>query len=57
MIDRRINTPMTSGAGRLFDAVSSILGLNDVATFPAEGPMRLEAATTPGVSDSYSWSL
>jgi hydrogenase maturation protein HypF len=57
MIDRGINTPMTCGAGRLFDAVSSILGLNDVATFPAEGPMRLEAAVIPGVSESYEWSF
>jgi hydrogenase maturation protein HypF len=57
MIDRGINTPLTCGAGRLFDAVSSILGLNDVATFPAEGPMRLEAAAMPGVSESYEWSF
>ena len=43
MIDRKINCPLTSGAGRLFDAVASLLDLVQVATFQAEGPMRLES--------------
>ena len=43
MIDRKINTPLTSSAGRLFDAVASLLGLCQVASFPAQGPMLLES--------------
>ncbi len=50
MIDRNINCPLTSGAGRLFDAVSSILGLCQVAAFPAEGPMILESMIPSGRS-------
>jgi hydrogenase maturation protein HypF len=42
MIDRRINCPLTSGAGRLFDAVASLLGLCQTAAFPAQAPMLLE---------------
>ena len=44
MIVKKMNSPLTSGAGRLFDAVSAILGLCPVATFDSEAPMRLESA-------------
>ena len=43
MIDRKINSPLTSSAGRLFDALASLLGLCQVASFPAQGPMLLES--------------
>jgi hydrogenase maturation protein HypF len=56
MIDKNINCPLTSGAGRLFDAVSSIMGLVNIATFQAEGPMRLEALVTNDCSDSYPYT-
>lgn len=44
MIIKKMNSPLTSGAGRLFDAVSAILGLCPEETFDAEAPMRLESA-------------
>jgi hydrogenase maturation protein HypF len=44
MIDRKIHTPLTSGAGRLFDAVASLLGLCDTSTHQAEAPVLLEQA-------------
>ncbi len=53
MIDRDINCPLTSGAGRLFDAVASLLGLCQTATFQAEGPMRLESMALTGCHESY----
>lgn len=56
MIYRNINTPLSSGAGRLFDAVSSLLGLCHVAKFQAEGPMRLEAIVLSNCRDSYHFS-
>jgi hydrogenase maturation protein HypF len=46
---RKINCPQTSAVGRLFDAASSLLGLVDVATYEAQGPVMLEelASSTP----------
>jgi len=42
-IDQKINCPMTSGSGRLFDAVAAIINLCPISKFHAEAPMRLEA--------------
>ncbi|MFZ3073196.1 MAG: carbamoyltransferase HypF, partial [Thermodesulfobacteriota bacterium] len=49
MCKTRINTPLTSSCGRLFDAVASILGLNDYATFEAEAAICLEKAASCGI--------
>jgi hydrogenase maturation protein HypF len=53
MIDKRINTPLTSGAGRMFDAVSAILGLCSVSGFDSEAPMRLESVIASATKDHY----
>jgi hydrogenase maturation protein HypF len=42
-IDHGLNAPPTSSAGRLFDAVASLLGLRDTADFEAQAAMELEA--------------
>jgi hydrogenase maturation protein HypF len=47
ILDRRINTPLTSSMGRLFDAISSLLGLCQSITYDGEAAMRLEFAVTP----------
>jgi len=57
MIDRNINCPLTCGAGRLFDAVASLLGLCQVATFQAEGPMRLESLVQENCRESYEFEM
>jgi hydrogenase maturation protein HypF len=53
MIIKKINCPFSSGAGRLFDAVSAILGLCHKAAFDSEGPMRLESAINCTTNDFY----
>jgi len=53
MIANNINSPMTSGAGRLFDAVSAILGLCSESAFDSEGPMRLESAIDCETDEFY----
>jgi hydrogenase maturation protein HypF len=57
MIDKKINTPLTSGAGRLFDAVSALLGLCTVSGFDSEAPIRLEAVTIPGIDSYYPFDI
>jgi hydrogenase maturation protein HypF len=46
MIERSINSPLSSGMGRLFDAVSSLIGIMDVITFEGEAAIALETAAT-----------
>jgi hydrogenase maturation protein HypF len=52
MVNKHLNSPLTSGAGRLFDAVSAILGFCSEKTFDSEAPMRLESAID-SETDSY----
>jgi hydrogenase maturation protein HypF len=42
MIDKGVNTPVTSSLGRIFDAASALLGLVDSVSYEGEGPIRLE---------------
>jgi hydrogenase maturation protein HypF len=57
MIDRNLNCPLVSSAGRLFDAVSAMLGLCEYASFHAEAPMRLEALVKPGIKACYPFKI
>ena len=53
MIVKKLNSPLTSGAGRLFDAVSAILGFCSEITFDSEAPMRLESAIDTETDSFY----
>lgn len=44
MIERGINSPLTSSMGRLFDAAAAILGICDKATYEGEPAIEFEAA-------------
>lgn len=43
MLQKNINCPATSSCGRLFDSVSSLLGICQVNTFEGQAAMALEA--------------
>lgn len=46
MVESSILSPLSSGAGRLFDAISAILGVCDRNTFEGEAALCLESAIT-----------
>jgi hydrogenase maturation protein HypF len=56
-VARRINTPLTSSCGRLFDAVAALLNLCGTITFEGQAAIALEmiAAGEPG--DPYPFSI
>jgi hydrogenase maturation protein HypF len=57
MVEKQVNSPWSSGAGRLFDAVAVILGLCHNAGFDAEPPMRLESIIDGNTNDNYPYDL
>lgn len=57
MIDKKINSPLTSSAGRLFDAVGSIVLSKDKVSKEAELPMELERIADRSCGDIYGFDV
>jgi hydrogenase maturation protein HypF len=58
MLERNINSPLTSSAGRLFDAISSILGACHKVDFEAQAAIKLEKlAHTSKEKGSYELDI
>jgi hydrogenase maturation protein HypF len=57
MLAKRVNTPLTSSAGRLFDAIASLAGLRHQSAFEGQTAMELEFAADPDNTESYPFEI
>jgi len=58
MLHRNLNSPVTSSAGRLFDAVSSIIGIRQFTRYEGQAAMELEFAIGKNrCDDSYPFEI
>jgi len=55
-IEKKVNTPLASSMGRLFDAVASIIDVKDTVDYEGQAAMELESIILP-TNDCYNYRI
>lgn len=57
LLQKGFNSPLTSSCGRLFDAVSALLGVCLVNTYEGQGAIEFGRLVNPAIRESYPFSV
>ena len=55
MVDKKVNSPLTSSLGRLFDGIAAICGIRYKVAFEGQAAMELEMLASDNVKDVYDY--
>ena len=51
-VQKKLNTPLTSSMGRLFDAISSLIGIRNQVTYEAQAAIEMEVVSRKFISET-----
>ncbi|MDD5675733.1 MAG: carbamoyltransferase HypF [Chitinivibrionales bacterium] len=57
MINQKLNSPLTSSAGRLFDVVAALFGLCATATYEGQAAIRLQQIADTACKEAYPFTI